>query len=141
MTRSLETIIKTYGLNSTSISLYRKYISSLHIPDSFLSFQHKLFHYLHSQLPSNLLSPILPSSDILESLFGRYKHFSQRCPLKELRSLLLTIPLSTIRLTPQFIHDGLTAVSCSDLSQWVDRTFGQSMLSQRNILFSNNFFS
>ena len=141
MTRSLETLLKTYGLNSASIYLYHQYLSSLHLPSSFLPFQHQIFHYLHSQLPSHISHTILPSSDILESLFGRYKHFSQRSPLQELRSLLLTIPLSTVNLTKQFIHDALTTITNSDLSQWVDSTFGQSMLSKRNSLFSNNKFS
>ncbi len=79
---------------------------------------------------------LLASSDILESIFGRYKYFSQRCPIKELRSLLLTIPLTTIDLTPQFIKDALTTVHSSDLSQWVHDVFGQSALSKRRILFA-----
>ncbi|WP_049802824.1 hypothetical protein [Gloeothece verrucosa] len=72
-----------------------------------------------------------------KSLFGRYKYFSQRCPLSELRSLLLTIPLSTIDFNNQFIKDALTTVHCSDLFQWINNTFGQSMLSKRKILFSS----
>ena len=79
---------------------------------------------------------LLATSDILESIFGRYKYFSQRCPIKELRSLLLTIPLTTIDLTPQFIKDALTTVHSSDLSRWIHDVFGQSALSKRKILFA-----
>ncbi len=67
---------------------------------------------------------------------SRYKYFSQRCPIKELRSLLLTIPLTTIDLTPQFIKDALTTVHSSDLSEWIHNVFGQSALSKRRILFA-----
>ncbi len=88
------------------------------------------------ELSSHPPHPLLATSDVLESLFGRYKHFSQRCPLKELRSLLLTIPLSTVNLTNQFIQEALTTISSSDLSQWVNQTFGQSLLSKRKYLFS-----
>ncbi len=136
MTRSLETIVKTQGLNSSSLFLLHKSLSSLHIPPSLFSFQHQLFNYLYTQLSSHPPHPLLATSDVLESLFGRYKHFSQRCPLKELRSLLLTIPLSTVNLTNQFIQEALTTISSSDLSQWVNRTFGQSLLSKRKHLFS-----
>ncbi len=136
MTRSLETIVKSHGLNPSSISLLQKALSSLSIPSSLLPFKSKLFDYLSTQLSSNPPFSLLATSDILESLFGRYKHFSRRSPLKELRSLLLTIPLSTVKITRPFLRDGLTTVTNSDLSQWVNNTFGQSMLSKRKHLFS-----
>lgn len=141
MTRSLEALLKRAGLSSSSVRLFQNSLSSLDIPSSLLPFQHQLFQYLDTQLLEVHNSPspphaLLASSDILESLFGRYKHFSKRCPLKELRSLLLTIPLSTVHLTKQYIQDALTTVSSSDLSLWVHRTFGQSMLSKRKALFS-----
>ena len=136
MTRYLETIVKSHGLNPSSISLLQKALSSLSIPSSLLPFKSKLFDYLSTQLSSNPPFSLLATSDILESLFGRYKHFSQRSPLKELRSLLLTIPLSTVKITRQFLRDGLTTVTNSDLSQWVNNTFGQSMLSKRKHFFS-----
>ncbi|EAZ89360.1 hypothetical protein CY0110_15170 [Crocosphaera chwakensis CCY0110] len=136
MTRSIETIVKTQGLNSSSLFLFHKSLSSLDIPPCLFPFKHQLFNYFYTQLSSHPPYPLLATSDILESLFGRYKYFSKRCPLKELRSLLLTIPLSTVNLTPQFIKDALMTVSNADLSQWVNHTFGQSMLSKRKSLFS-----
>ena len=59
---------------------------------------------------------ILATYDILESIFGKYKHFSQRCPLSDLRSMLLTIPLSTLKLTRDVIKQALETVRGIDLS-------------------------
>lgn len=137
MTRTLEKQVKINGLNSQSISLYNKSLTHLKVPDFFTFFQEKILAYLQQQISLAADHTLLATSDLVESLFGRYKYFSQRCPLFELRSLLLTIPLSTIDFNSQFVNDALTTVHCSDLSPWVNDTFGQSMLSKRKILFSS----
>ncbi len=136
MTRTLETQLKTFGLNSRSGSLFKNRLLKLTSPSYLTPFKRKLFHYLESEMAKAPHHMLLASSDILESIFGRYKYFSQRCSIKELRSLLLTIPLTTVDLTPQFIKDALTTVHSSDLSEWIHDVFGQSALSKRKILFS-----
>jgi hypothetical protein len=137
ITRTLEKQLKTHGLNSSSSSLFQKHLSPLNLPSSLNPFKDKVFHYLETEASLASHHTLLATSDVLESLFGRYKHFSQRCPVQELRSLLLTIPLCTINFSPQLIRDALTTVRSSDLSQWVHNTFGQSLLSKRKILFSS----
>ena len=74
--------------------------------------------------------------DVLESIFGKYKHLSSRCPLKEFRQMLLTIPLFTINLTPKLIKQALSTVSYRDLSEWINDLFGLSMLSKRKTVFN-----
>ncbi len=136
MTRTLEKQLKTSGLNSYSVSLFKNRLLKLKIPSYLNPFKQKLFQYLETEIAKAPHHMLLASSDILESIFGRYKYFSQRCSIKELRSLLLTIPLTTVDLTPQFIKDALTTIHSSDLSQWVHDVFGQSALSKRKILFA-----
>ena len=79
---------------------------------------------------------VLATSDVIESIFGKYKCFSQRCPLKDLRSMLLTIPLTTMNLTQDVITKALETVRGADLSQWINDVFGQSMLSKRKTLLA-----
>ncbi len=136
MTRTLETQLKTFGLNPRSVSLFKNRLLKLEIPSCLTPFKRKLFQYLDTEIAQAPHQTLLASSDILESIFGRYKYFSQRCSIKQLRSLLLTIPLTTIDLTPQFIKDALTTVHSSDLSEWIHNFFGQSALSKRRILFA-----
>ncbi len=134
--RLLQRQLKIFGLHSSSLTQFNQLLSRLYIPPSLNPFQEHIFQYLTHEISLLSHQTLLASSDVLESIFGRYKEFSKRCPLKELRTLLLTIPLSTINLTHQFIKDALSTVHASDLARWVNQTFGQSMLSKRKILFS-----
>ncbi len=70
------------------------------------------------------------------SSYGKYKHFSSRCPLKDLRQMLLTIPLSTMTFTTDVVKNALENIRGIDLEEWVHQVFGQSMLSKRKTLFS-----
>ena len=91
-------------------------------------FKQKISDYLQSEIA--LLDDnqtVLATSDVIESIFGKYKCFSQRCPLKDLRSMLLTIPLMTMDLTQDVIKKALETVRGVDLSQWVKDVFGPSM--------------
>jgi hypothetical protein len=82
---------------------------------------------------------IIATTDVLESIFGKYKRFSERCPLKEFRQILLTIPLCTINLTSELIEQALSTVSCHELSEWLNEVFGLSLLSQRKTVFKASF--
>ena len=76
------------------------------------------------------------TSDVLESIFSKYKRFSARCPLKDFRQMLLTIPLSTMNLTCDVVKQALETVSGIDLEEWLRHVFGQSTLSKRKAVFS-----
>ncbi len=132
--RLLQKQVKYLGLNSSSLTQFRTLLSQFYIPTSLEHFKQQLFLYLQKEMPSSGQT-LLATSDVLESIFGRYKNFSKRCSIKELRSLLLTIPLIPINLTNDFIRKALSTVHCHDLSQWINNIFGQSMLSKRKILF------
>jgi hypothetical protein len=104
---------------------------------SYPAFKQKIFNYLQTEIfliEDN--RTVLATSDVLESIFGKYKCFSQRCPFKELRSMILTIPLATMKLTTDVIKTALETVRGIDLSQWVNSVFGQSMFCQRKTLLT-----
>jgi hypothetical protein len=134
MIRLLQQQVKTFGLNSSSEVQFKQLLSQFYIPTSLNSFKHQLFLYLQQEMP-HFDQTLLATSDVLESIFGRYKNISKRCPIKEIRSLILTIPLIPITLTHDFVKKALNTVPCWHLSSWVNNIFGQSMLSQRKILF------
>lgn len=82
-------------------------------------------------------SHLLASSDILESLFGKYKFFSKKCPIQELGRMILTIPLSTQNLTEDIVKQALETVTSMDVTTWEKKLFGQSTLSKRKMVFSH----
>ena len=77
----------------------------------------------------------LVSSDIIESVFGKYKTFTARGPLKEIGRLVLAIPAFLTELTPAVIRDAMTSVRTLDVEQWVKTHLGDSMLAKRRQAF------
>jgi hypothetical protein len=140
ITRTLEKQLKVFGLNQESVTLFSENISHILIPPSLYSFYDKIINYLKSEIEKIQDNrTILATSDVLESIFGKYKHFSKRCPLKDFRQTLLTIPLLTMDLTSDLIKQALETVRCRDLSEWINEIFGQSMLSKRKAVFDRSF--
>jgi hypothetical protein len=101
---------------------------------------------LHTQMQAYLKSESagigegeiwLASSDVLESLFGKYKLFSQRSPLKEVSRWVLTLPLLTVKLSRELIRQALESVSTQRMEQWVAEHFGPSAFARRKAAFGS----
>ena len=137
LTRSLETQLKSDGLNQQCLEQFESQISSIVIPPDLFDFKQKIIKYISEEI-SHLKTEksVLATTDVLESIFGKYKHFSSRCPLKDFRQMLLTIPLSTMTFTTDVVKNALENIRGIDLEEWVHQVFGQSMLSKRKTLFS-----
>ncbi|MEH1917682.1 hypothetical protein [Nostoc sp.] len=104
-------------------------------------FAQKILSYLTQEISQITLGQtLLATSDVLESLFGKYKHFSSRSPLKQIGQIFLSICLSTMNLTTTVVKEALETVRFLDVEDWAIQVLGQSMLSKRRILFfaSNN---
>jgi hypothetical protein len=73
----------------------------------------------------------------LESLFGTYKQFSLKSPLKHLSPLLLLLilPLLTVQLTVETIQVALDAISWDNVQTWYRDTFGPSPLAKHRAAF------
>jgi hypothetical protein len=84
------------------------------------------------KIPAELI--LLGTSDVIESLFGKYKIFAQRRPIKELGASILLIPLSTIEITIDLVTEAMESISCIDVVAWTKSIFGSSMLSRRRNL-------
>lgn len=138
LTRSVETHLKKSGISNQSpseLSDYRVMFSD----DSLQSFHQHVLEYVNIQSEKfKKTDTFLASSDVIESLFGKYKHFSSRCPLKEMGQMILTIYLSTMDLTTNLIKDALETISFVDVEDWLTDVFGRSTLSKRKILFSSD---
>lgn len=137
MTRGTERQLKLFGLTQQSETKLVQELALLKISDSLEPFKQKILNYLKGEmigLQDN--RTILATSDVLESIFSKYKRFSARCPLRDFRQMLLLIPLFTISLTPTFVKQALETFRGLDLSEWLFQVFGQSVLSKRKDVFS-----
>ncbi|WP_341530331.1 hypothetical protein WKK05_14225 [Nostoc sp. UHCC 0302] len=135
ITRFVETQIKLCGLNQEIFSIIQQHLTMLvNYPEEFAQ---KILGYLTIEL--SFIQPgqtLLATTDVLESLFGKYKQFSSRSPFKQIGQMFLSICLSTMNLTTTLVKKALETIRFLDVEDWAAQVFGQSMLSKRRILFS-----
>lgn len=72
----------------------------------------------------------LGTSDAIESLFGEYKWLLEKSSSAEIGSSVLLLPLLTVELAPELIHEGLQAVGVDTLRAWQQEQLGRSTLSK-----------
>lgn len=136
LTRTIETQLKKSGINHQSLTDFEKNEFTF-LEGKLLNFQQHICDYIVAQ-NSHIKDgkTFLATSDVIESLFGKYKYFSSHCPFKEMGQMLLTISLSTMNLTNTVVKNALESTSFADVEVWLAEVFGQSMLSKRKTLFS-----
>ena len=63
---------------------------------------------------------------------------AKKGPLKEIRRMILAIPLSTMKITQDLVKKGLSMVKNIGVEKWEKEMFGSSMLSKRKMAFHFN---
>ena len=98
-------------------------------------FPDKIIEYLTfeaNQIPID--QTLLGTYDVIESLFGKYKFFAARPPLKDIGTSILLIPLFTLKITSSLVKQAMESIRFIDVDSWTKSVFGSSMLSQRRTL-------
>jgi hypothetical protein len=72
----------------------------------------------------------LGTSDVIESLFGKYKWFGEKAPYAEVGASVLALPLLTVELTAELVREAMVSVSVQDVRDWVAQNVGPSTLSK-----------
>ncbi len=138
ITRTIEEKIKQQGLSRDYYKEFEKNCQTSSGVARINKFRQKIQEYLTRELSMIGEDEIrIICTDVIESLFGKYKSFSQKSPLKEIRRMILTIPISTLEITRELIKKALSTVKNVDVEDWELRTFGQSTLSKRKIAFNS----
>jgi hypothetical protein len=68
----------------------------------------------------------LGSTDVLESLFGKYKDLAEHAPCREITANVLMIPLLVTPLTAELLREALETVRGQDVEQWLEEHLGPS---------------
>ena len=129
--------IKTQGLHSGSLEEWLKTISIDSLTPRGQNFHEKIIEYLTletHQIPVGQI--LLGTSDVVESLFGKYKFFAARRPLKDIGASILLIPLFPLKITISVVKQAMESIRFIDVISWTESIFGSSMLSQRRNLKS-----
>jgi hypothetical protein len=133
VSKTLQTVVKTNGLARTTPEAVKAALAELGpLSPPVEAFQTRMLTYLQGEaakLPEG--ATWLGSSDIIESVFGHYKAFTARGPLKEIGKLVLTIPAFLSDLTAPVIRNAMESVRTIDVEHWVETHLGDSMLKRR----------
>lgn len=131
--------VKNDGLNQDSQQLFDSRTQTQILNPRLEKFQKKIREYLQTEVSKIPLGEtLLATSDIIESIFGKYKNFSASQPLKELGKMVLIIPLCTIQLTAVNIKEAMEKIRTRDVEAWSQQVLGQSMLSKRKAMLARH---
>ena len=81
--------------------------------------------------------PLLVSSDIIESLFGNYKHIIERSPQADMNRSVLLIPALCGSRKEVVIHQALKNASQVDLEKWEKENIPYTIRKKRQEFFEN----
>ena len=123
-------IVKTQGLSTESIQACQERLSALPARSPI---RKEVSHYLQHYLPvvESSDSPLLGSSDVIESLIGKAKQRLEANGRSELNKSILLMPCMCGELTPDLVAEALTTVRVQDVTTWVSENVGETMQSKR----------
>jgi len=84
-----------------------------------------------SQETSGMQDVYLGSSDIIESIFGRYKNFSSKTPMREVGKAVLTMPVFTNQLNSLEVKKAMEKITEKQVQDWLNKNIGVSLFAKR----------
>jgi hypothetical protein len=123
-------IVKTQGLRTESMQACQETLGALPVRSPI---RKEVSHYLQHYGPivESSDSPLLGSSDVIESLIGKAKQRLEAHGRSELNKSILLIPCMCSALTPDLVAEALTTVRVQDVTTWVSENVGETMQSKR----------
>ena len=123
-------MVKTQGLSAGSIHACQQTLGDLPARSPI---RKEIKHYLQPYVPivASSDSPLLGSSEVIESLIGKAKQRLEANGRSELNTSILLLPCMCGELTPDLVAKALTTVRVQDVTTWVAEEVGETMLSVR----------
>jgi hypothetical protein len=101
----------------------------------------RLLNWLQRQLHIQRqlgIQPLLVSSDIIESLFGKFKHVTARGTQAEMNRTVLVLPTLCGKYDGQVIAHALAHTSHRDLQEWEKQNIPATLRQRRHAFFHAN---
>lgn len=138
--------IKHEGLHEYSADYFSDCVNDLSPSSSTKKLKEQIIDYMNNEInfvrgdetASKVDNNIIPaSSDIIESLFGKYKQFLKTSPLNEISKMVLMLPLLVTTITNDLIKKAMENVRTADLEKWANEVLGASSLAKRREAFGH----
>ena len=133
-----ETQLKHEGLHPLSAHEFQQAFEGIELTQPAQQLNNDLIGYMNQYAPQASDVPQysrLVSSDVIESVFGQYKHLSSTASLQELGAMILLLPLLVVNISADLVQQAMENVTHETLNQWLSDTFGPSALARRIAAF------
>jgi hypothetical protein len=127
--------VKNNGFNKQTMDNFNKSISSIRTATPRLkTVKNEVIAYIEKECAG--INGVYPGcSDIIESVFGKYKNFSGKSPMKEIGRAVLTIPVFTSNVEYNEVKMAMETVSAEDVSKWLKKNIGETLFTKRKHAF------
>jgi hypothetical protein len=132
MIKAVCEIIKDKGINARHVQSCRQSIEQIAQTPKARTFGAQIMQFLEAQ--AALVRPgetLLGSSDVIESVFGKYKSVVERSPLKVITEMVLTIAALTSARTSQVVKTAMETVSLEAVKEWFGANGNPTLLTRR----------
>jgi len=139
VTSQVMAILKNRGLDQVSYQECRQ-LAEDQLPRN-SKVKRRLLTWLecHLEIQKKITTqPLLVSSDIIESLFGNFKHIIERSPQADMNRTTLLIPALCGRRGGTTIAQTLSQTCHDDLKRWEQESIPYTMQRKRQVFFSEN---
>lgn len=137
VTRDINKLLKESGLNQSTYIQAKSLLANLPrasiVRVRLMKWLNTHLHY-HCRLAIGQ-TPLPVSTDILESLFGKFKTIIQRNPKAEFNRTSLVIPCLCGNFNDSLVHQALSKTSHAELLRWEENHVPTSMTKQRHAYF------
>lgn len=130
--------VKLNGLSSTTLEMFTRNLEKSNIKINTPELKEvyiQIQQYLLDETQGLSKNPILGCSDIIESIFGKYKSFSSKSPMKEIGKSILTIPVFTSDVTPERVLKAMEETPAKNVDKWLKNKLSKSLFSKRKEFF------
>lgn len=128
--------VKTNGFSNKTTDAVKKEIDKLTIKSQRLQdVKSQVIIYVDEE-SDGIEGVILGCSDIIESIFGKYKNFSGKSPMKEIGRAILTIPAFTSTIDYKQVKEAMETISAKEVAEWQKNNIGSSLFSKRKQAFN-----
>ena len=80
----------------------------------------------------------LSTSDIIESLFGKYKYIAKPNAFSEINRMILILPILCEDITPDLIQNAFQETTNKQTQEWIKQEVGTTLLAKRRKAFEKN---
>lgn len=131
----VQKIVKNTGLHELS---YKKVRTLLHtLPNDDL--KEPLLDYFHTEFEfaSHVSYPILLTSDMIESLFGKYKYLAKPHCMSEINRMIFALPCITEEISPELVKEAFCGITNKEAEQLCRQEISETLLSKRRKAFAS----